>query len=385
MRPDRGDRQRQDPGPRHPRRAAAPRRRSPGAGGRGVRGRRRPTRRHPPTARRTGGQPESRGSAQVLSVQSDATVWSCRPGCSTLDGVRLGRVTARQPTLEDAYVAIVNRASGVRPDGARPGSARPGSARSDAPDQTPPGRRRRCRREDPANDRGRRVAARQAAEPVLVGDRIALIVPVVQATLALPRSGPAANRTRCCRRRRGRADGGLVVGAVRFRRRDPEPALAGHPGDDHAGAPAAGAGGAADHRRPPPSPARTPWSPRWPGAGLLYGIPLDFADPVAFAVAVPACIIALGMFGLLLARTFVLLRNANALTNTLEYPIWLVSGMLVPITVLPGLDRPDRRRAAHHLGGAGRSARRPPAAARSGPRSASAWQSASAAWRSARS
>ncbi|GAB3813740.1 ABC transporter permease [Micromonospora zhanjiangensis] len=68
---------------------------------------------------------------------------------------------------------------------------------------------------------------------------------------------------------------------------------------------------------------------------LLYGIPLDFADPLAFAVAAPACVLALGMFGLLLASTFVLLRNANALTNTLEYPIWLVSGMLVPITALP--------------------------------------------------
>jgi ABC-2 type transport system permease protein len=73
---------------------------------------------------------------------------------------------------------------------------------------------------------------------------------------------------------------------------------------------------------------------------LLYGIPLDFAHPLAFAVAVPVCILALGMFGLLLAATFVLMRNANALANTLEYPIWLVSGMLVPITVLPGWTTP---------------------------------------------
>ncbi|GAB3943584.1 hypothetical protein GCM10027614_32460 [Micromonospora vulcania] len=68
---------------------------------------------------------------------------------------------------------------------------------------------------------------------------------------------------------------------------------------------------------------------------LLYGIPLTFADPLAFVVAVPGCIVGLGMFGLLLASTFVLLRNANALANTLEYPIWLVSGMLVPITSCP--------------------------------------------------
>jgi len=73
---------------------------------------------------------------------------------------------------------------------------------------------------------------------------------------------------------------------------------------------------------------------------LLYGIPLDFADPLAFAVAVPGCILGLGMFGLLLASTFVLLRNANALANPLEYPVWLVSGMLVPITVLPGWTTP---------------------------------------------
>jgi ABC-2 type transport system permease protein len=73
---------------------------------------------------------------------------------------------------------------------------------------------------------------------------------------------------------------------------------------------------------------------------LLYGIPLDFAHPVAFVVAAVVCVVSLGMFGLLLASTFVLIRNANALANTLEYPIWLVSGMLVPITVLPGWTGP---------------------------------------------
>ncbi|MCW3816850.1 ABC transporter permease [Micromonospora sp. DR5-3] len=73
---------------------------------------------------------------------------------------------------------------------------------------------------------------------------------------------------------------------------------------------------------------------------LLYGVPLDFAHPLLFLLAVPGCVLGLGMFGLLLAATFVLMRNANALTNTLEYPIWLVSGMLVPLTVLPGWTGP---------------------------------------------
>lgn len=73
---------------------------------------------------------------------------------------------------------------------------------------------------------------------------------------------------------------------------------------------------------------------------LLYGIPLDLARPYAFLAATAACVAGLGMFGLLLASTFVLLRNANALANPLEYPIWLLSGMLVPISVLPSWTAP---------------------------------------------
>ncbi|TDC36789.1 ABC transporter ATP-binding protein [Micromonospora sp. KC213] len=54
------------------------------------------------------------GAAQVLAVQSDARVDVQADVLRALDGVRLGRVTARQPTLEDAYVAIVNRVDGRR-------------------------------------------------------------------------------------------------------------------------------------------------------------------------------------------------------------------------------------------------------------------------------
>jgi ABC-2 type transport system permease protein len=73
---------------------------------------------------------------------------------------------------------------------------------------------------------------------------------------------------------------------------------------------------------------------------LLYGIRLDLAHPLAFAVAAPVCVLALGLFGLLLAATFVLMRNANALANALDYPIWLVCGLLVPMTVLPSWTAP---------------------------------------------
>jgi ABC-2 type transport system permease protein len=71
-----------------------------------------------------------------------------------------------------------------------------------------------------------------------------------------------------------------------------------------------------------------------------FRIPFDVARPGALVLAVVATVCGLGMLGLLLASTFVLMPNANALSNTLEYPIWLLSGVLVSVTVLPGWTGP---------------------------------------------
>jgi ABC-2 type transport system permease protein len=69
---------------------------------------------------------------------------------------------------------------------------------------------------------------------------------------------------------------------------------------------------------------------------LFFGVPLDFAHPVQLAVALPATVLSLGMLGLLLASTFVLYRHASAFSNLLEYPVWLATGLLVPLSLLPG-------------------------------------------------
>ena len=68
---------------------------------------------------------------------------------------------------------------------------------------------------------------------------------------------------------------------------------------------------------------------------LVFGIPFHVVHWVAFLVAVPATILGLGLLGLLFATTFVLYRNANALSNMLEWPVLLVTGMLVPLSLLP--------------------------------------------------
>jgi ABC-2 type transport system permease protein len=73
---------------------------------------------------------------------------------------------------------------------------------------------------------------------------------------------------------------------------------------------------------------------------LLFDVPLQLEHPLLFALALPATTVALGLLGLVLASTFVLYRHASAFSNLLEYPVWLVSGLLVPVSLLPGWAEP---------------------------------------------
>jgi ABC-2 type transport system permease protein len=68
---------------------------------------------------------------------------------------------------------------------------------------------------------------------------------------------------------------------------------------------------------------------------LFFDVPMEIAHPLAFAVALPVTVLGLGLLGLVLASTFILYRNANALSNLLEFPVWLVTGLLVSLSLLP--------------------------------------------------
>ena len=69
---------------------------------------------------------------------------------------------------------------------------------------------------------------------------------------------------------------------------------------------------------------------------FAFGIPLTLAHPLAFVLAIPACVVAIGSLGLVVASTFVLYRAAFALGIALQYPVWIVCGLLVPLSALPG-------------------------------------------------
>ena len=73
---------------------------------------------------------------------------------------------------------------------------------------------------------------------------------------------------------------------------------------------------------------------------VLFGISIHFAHPWLFALAVPVTIVSIGMLGFLLSVTVVRYRTAWALGNMFEYPVWLVCGFLVPVSLFPGWVRP---------------------------------------------
>jgi ABC-2 type transport system permease protein len=73
---------------------------------------------------------------------------------------------------------------------------------------------------------------------------------------------------------------------------------------------------------------------------VAFGIDVPLEQPVAFAGAIVVTVASIGALGFLLAVSFVRYRTAWALGNMLEYPVWLISGFLVPLALLPGWVRP---------------------------------------------
>jgi ABC-2 type transport system permease protein len=73
---------------------------------------------------------------------------------------------------------------------------------------------------------------------------------------------------------------------------------------------------------------------------LLFGVPLEIQHPLLFALALPSTVVGLGMLGLVMATSFFLYRQASALSTLFEEPVWLVTGLLVPVSLLPGWVHP---------------------------------------------
>ena len=75
-------------------------------------------------------------------------------------------------------------------------------------------------------------------------------------------------------------------------------------------------------------------------ARLLFGIHVPVAHPLPFALGIVGIVVTIGSLGFLMAVAFVRSRRAWAMGAVLEYPVWLVCGFLVPVSLLPHWVRP---------------------------------------------
>ncbi|GAA4241145.1 hypothetical protein GCM10022254_68790 [Actinomadura meridiana] len=81
----------------------------------------------------------------------------------------------------------------------------------------------------------------------------------------------------------------------------------------------------------------------WLVAALGFGRVLTVADPGPFAVAITATCLATVGTATLISAVFVMSRAGDVLQNSLSYPFYILGGVLVPVTVLPGWLHPFSR------------------------------------------
>jgi ABC-2 type transport system permease protein len=70
-------------------------------------------------------------------------------------------------------------------------------------------------------------------------------------------------------------------------------------------------------------------------AALVFRVPLGVANPVLFALSMILTLLSVSALGLIFASSFVLTRSAQVFTNGLEFPIYVISGAMFPIALLP--------------------------------------------------
>lgn len=73
---------------------------------------------------------------------------------------------------------------------------------------------------------------------------------------------------------------------------------------------------------------------------FLFGIPLQLEQPVLFALSIPPMIVSIGLLGFVMASVVVRFRAGWAVGNMFEYPVWIVTGLLIPVALLPGWAEP---------------------------------------------
>lgn len=75
-------------------------------------------------------------------------------------------------------------------------------------------------------------------------------------------------------------------------------------------------------------------------ASVLFGAQLQVTQPLYFGISILFTILAFVSFGLVIAPLFVMNPEVRRWQNGLEYPVYILSGFLFPVLLLPGWTTP---------------------------------------------
>ncbi|TCZ72295.1 ABC transporter permease [Paenibacillus albiflavus] len=73
---------------------------------------------------------------------------------------------------------------------------------------------------------------------------------------------------------------------------------------------------------------------------VIFGVDLTIQHPLLFGGSFILVLVALSVFSFFLSLAFTLSRQAEALMNFIEYPIYLICGFMFPVTILPNWVQP---------------------------------------------
>jgi ABC-2 type transport system permease protein len=75
-------------------------------------------------------------------------------------------------------------------------------------------------------------------------------------------------------------------------------------------------------------------------AALAAGKPIPVARPLPFLAAALAVLLSASVLGMLVACLFLLTRSASRIAEAATYPVYILGGLVVPLSLLPGWVRP---------------------------------------------
>lgn len=81
----------------------------------------------------------------------------------------------------------------------------------------------------------------------------------------------------------------------------------------------------------------------WLAAWLGFGVLVPIRHPAAFLATLVATALAMAGTASMMSALFVLTRSARAFTNSLSYPFYILGGVMVPVSFLPGWLEPVSR------------------------------------------